>query len=325
MTAGVFAAKADAAKLYFDPSSKTTLQNTDFQINILVDTEDVSAFGADATISFPASDLAVKSVSNGGFFSDFSYSQSSGKLEIHGFFSTLYQAKNGTGTLANIVFTPAKNAGSDNVTFVCTGTGSDTEILSSTGDNILSCSSLNTLNLTYSTTESSSSTQNTSNSDSSSTSSNNSTNSCGGTCGSNYNCNSGLFCYSGFCRNPSCPNISNCDCSVKATVKPSTKPTPTIKSKSTPQVVVLAEATPYPSTTPEGSASPQNVTQNENKTVDTKMLLILAAAVIVGVTLIIVLIKKTTKKRNSQPPQNTPPTYQVPPPLNTPPPNMPVV
>ena len=37
-------------------------------------------------------------------------------------------------------------------------------------------------------------------------------NSCGGTCGSNYNCQSGLFCYSGFCRNPSCPTQTSCSC-----------------------------------------------------------------------------------------------------------------
>lgn len=39
-------------------------------------------------------------------------------------------------------------------------------------------------------------------------------NSCGGTCGSNYNCKSGLFCYQGYCRNPSCSNDTDCVCSV---------------------------------------------------------------------------------------------------------------
>jgi hypothetical protein len=39
-----------------------------------------------------------------------------------------------------------------------------------------------------------------------------STNSCGGTCGSNANCNAGLVCYSGFCRNPQCQENKDCNC-----------------------------------------------------------------------------------------------------------------
>lgn len=37
-------------------------------------------------------------------------------------------------------------------------------------------------------------------------------NSCGGTCGSNYNCNAGLYCKNGYCRNPFCDWESDCSC-----------------------------------------------------------------------------------------------------------------
>lgn len=37
-------------------------------------------------------------------------------------------------------------------------------------------------------------------------------NACGGTCGSNFNCQSNLVCYNGFCRNPSCTSSTNCAC-----------------------------------------------------------------------------------------------------------------
>jgi hypothetical protein len=47
-------------------------------------------------------------------------------------------------------------------------------------------------------------------------------NSCGGTCGSNYNCAGGMFCYQGFCRSPQCPTSPNCVCS-----QPTNTPTPT--------------------------------------------------------------------------------------------------
>lgn len=43
---------------------------------------------------------------------------------------------------------------------------------------------------------------------------------CGGTCGSNYNCQGGLFCYQGYCRNPECGDESDCGC-------PGATPTPT--------------------------------------------------------------------------------------------------
>jgi LPXTG-motif cell wall-anchored protein len=45
-------------------------------------------------------------------------------------------------------------------------------------------------------------------------------NSCGGTCGSNSNCEGGLFCYQGLCRNPSCSQESDCSCKSTSTPPP---------------------------------------------------------------------------------------------------------
>ena len=47
-------------------------------------------------------------------------------------------------------------------------------------------------------------------------------NSCNGTCGSNTNCQSGLYCYSGFCRNPLCASDSACGCSLSTATPTST-------------------------------------------------------------------------------------------------------
>lgn len=55
---------------------------------------------------------------------------------------------------------------------------------------------------------------------------------CNGTCGSNYNCQSGYFCFDGYCRNPSCPAESSCGC-------PGATPTPT-----SPIVILGATAPP---------------------------------------------------------------------------------
>ena len=49
-------------------------------------------------------------------------------------------------------------------------------------------------------------------------------NSCNGTCGSNFNCQSDLVCFNGFCRNPSCTFSSNCNCGT-GTPAPTTQPT----------------------------------------------------------------------------------------------------
>ncbi len=80
-------------------------------------------------------------------------------------------------------------------------------------------------------------------------------NSCGGTCGSNTNCGSGLFCYivsgqtSGFCRNASCSTDTDCNCgSSTATATSTTKPTSTTKANSTTKASGTATARPIPVT-----------------------------------------------------------------------------
>lgn len=53
-------------------------------------------------------------------------------------------------------------------------------------------------------------------------------NTCNGTCGSNDNCSSNLFCYGGYCRNSSCPSETDCSCPSTTTSTPRlTTPTPT--------------------------------------------------------------------------------------------------
>lgn len=47
---------------------------------------------------------------------------------------------------------------------------------------------------------------------------------CGGTCGSNYNCQGGLYCYNGYCRNPDCPASNTCGCATPPPVLGITAP-----------------------------------------------------------------------------------------------------
>lgn len=303
VASGAFATHISAApRLYFDPASANVTKGTDLPINLQIDVENKSAFGADATITFTSNDLTVKSVTNGGFFSDFSYALSNGKIEIHGFFSALYDSKSGSGTFAVITLNSNKDSGNGNLNFTCSDNSGDTEILDSNGQNILSCSSLNQESLTYA----------------SSGSTTGETNACGGTCGSNYNCNPGLYCYNGYCRNPDCPTSNTCGCTP--TPKPTIKATATPESnvKSTPQVVTLSNFTPIPSSTPKQSASPQGAASSNQK-FDYVRVGIWTALSLLALLLLLGILRLFKGKDN--PPKITPPiqTYPVTPPIQNPP------
>lgn len=295
LVSGVFATQANAApKLFFDPSPATLPNGVDTEIKLQIDAESNSVFGADAVINFPSTDIAIVSVTNGGYFSDFSFAPSSGKLEIHGFFGNSFDSKSGAGTFAVIKVKSNKSTGAGQMSFTCTGSG-ETEILrASDGQNILSCSSLNTLTLGYGTSSGGSS------------SDPNATNSCNGTCGSNYNCNSGLYCYNGFCRNPDCP--TSLTCGTCATIKPTIKAsgTPKPNTKPTPEIVVLTKATASPSASPLNNIEPTAIPSENAKKISLKTFGIWGGIVI----LIFILLSAIASfiKGKNKPPQVTPPT-----------------
>lgn len=311
-------ANADAAaKIYFDPSTYTTSQGSDLTVKVQIDVETTPTFGADATIIFNPSELTLKSIENGGFFSDFSKANGQDSIEIHGsFLNSAFQTKTGSGTFATLVFTPVKNSGSGAVSFACEGNGNDTFILDANGANILTnCSTqTNQLNLNYG-----SSSQNP-NSTPNDTNAGGPTNACGGTCGSHYNCNAGLFCSNGFCRNPDCPSSATCGCTAgggtTATVRPraTVKPTPKPSVKPTPQAIVLKKYTPAPLVLP--TEKPADEVANA-PTVNLKAIAMWSGLALLAL-LIALMIKKYLKKhkgKNLPPdiPDSTPP--MMPPPF----------
>ncbi len=75
-------------------------------------------------------------------------------------------------------------------------------------------------------------------------------NSCNGTCGSNPNCQAGLFCSNGFCRNPFCSSSTSCVC-----------PTP-LPALATPKA--LPAGTPTPFVFPPLENSPEQPVQKLN-------------------------------------------------------------
>ena len=304
VASSLFPVHANAApKIYFDPASQTVQQGADTQINVKIDVGSTSIFGADAVINYPASDFTVKSVSYGGFFSDtVTPIQNQGQIIIRGsFFSSTTGVGSGSGTFAIITLNSNKNSGTSNMTFACSGSGNDTDIIDSNGNNVLTCNNLNQSTLTFSTSTST-------DTGTSTGSQSNPTNACGGTCGSNYNCNSGLFCYQGFCRNPDCQSSTSCSCALTPSPSPTVKPTIRPTTKPTPAVVTLSKFTPIPTFEPSASPSPSPTTQKQAG-FDIKSLGVWGAIIAIAAVVIIMAVN-ALKKKNS-PPKINPPTGQT--------------
>ncbi len=152
ITSLAFARHAQAApSLQFAPASQTVVKDSLFDISIAINVESQQTFGADAVVTYAGADLEVVNVTNGGFFPQFNKANTpTGKLELHGYFSSLYESRAGNGTFATITFRAKNDSGSSTISYVCTGSGVDTQILNTSGTNILSCANLNMVSLTYS-------------------------------------------------------------------------------------------------------------------------------------------------------------------------------
>ncbi|MBI2103869.1 hypothetical protein HYT59_02600 [Candidatus Woesebacteria bacterium] len=297
--AAVSPIKADAAaRLYFDPAAATVNKDQEFEVKVQIDVESESAFGADAILVFTSSDLSVVSITNGGFFPDFAQAAITDQIELHGYFSSVFDSKSGAGTLATVKFKSLKDTGTSAVTFAC-GAGNDTQILDTDGDNILACGSLNQSNITFSTTTQV---------DQDTSQPTPTPNSCGGTCGSNANCKADLYCYltQGFCRNPACPTDTDCSCNVTVTpakAKLPTKAKATIKPSPTPQKVALVpyeKPTPAPEETPLPSEELRPGLLADRATI---AIVVVVLAIVAG----FFIVRRFLAKRK-RPPESTPPT-----------------
>lgn len=140
-----------APRLFFEPTSSNLQKEYSYEVTIKIDVENQSAFGADALITYPKNDVEITGVTNGGFFSDFNFGNdaAAGKLELHGYFSSLYDSKSGSGTFGKIAVKSKKSTGSSALSFVCSSSGASSQILNTSGQNIINCASLNQFSLTY--------------------------------------------------------------------------------------------------------------------------------------------------------------------------------
>lgn len=155
-----------AQTMSFDPSTMGAVSGNQFSVNININTGSQQTSSADAMILFDSSILAIQSVSNGGFYSQFASNPISGttnKYLISGFEVSPLTYKSGSGVLATIVF-QAKSNGTSPVSFECTpGSSADTNIaLGTTAADIINCSALTPANYTVGPSGATPVTQNTS-------------------------------------------------------------------------------------------------------------------------------------------------------------------
>lgn len=140
-----------AASLQLSPTSSSATQNSTFTLTLTINTDNNSVTGSDVTLQYAPAGVEFVSASNGNFFPNLipTNDSSTGKLVLHGYVTSLADAKSGTGTMATIVFKVKQSSGVSNVSFVCTNGGTDTTMIASSGQNILNCANINSATITY--------------------------------------------------------------------------------------------------------------------------------------------------------------------------------
>jgi len=134
--------------MQFNPATGSHATNSTFDVEIIVDTENVDTRSADAVINFDNTVLSVDSVAYGTFYPTVLHTEQNNKIYISGVNADA--AIKGKGTLATITF-KALTAGTASLSFACTAGRTDD---SNVGKNdldatdILTCSALQSASYT---------------------------------------------------------------------------------------------------------------------------------------------------------------------------------
>lgn len=138
-------AVAAGPTLLIAPTSETIANGATKTFTINVNTADQQIFGADAIITYNPQALEVTAVTKGTFFTDFNSSKdnTSGKIELHGFFGTLDDYRSGTGTLGTFVVKAKQGNGNTDLSLLCNTSANTSQIIDNDGNNILPCAQVN--------------------------------------------------------------------------------------------------------------------------------------------------------------------------------------
>lgn len=142
-----------AASVTLSPTQETVPQNNTFTVTLSINTDNNSVTGSDVTLQYAPTGLQYVSATNGNFFPNMTPASdpSTGQLVIHGYVTNFTDAKTGSGNIATIVFKVLQSSGSSNISFICSGSGHDTNIVAASGQNVLACAQVNQVGVVYGT------------------------------------------------------------------------------------------------------------------------------------------------------------------------------
>lgn len=130
--------KTFAQVLSLSPNSGSKTINTEFSVDLNIDTKGLAVSGAEAKLTFDANKLEVVAVDKGTFFKDEAHNIGTGVLYVAGLFPSQFETKTGSGKIATIVF-KGKAAGAAQVNFVCSPQTNDSNILDASINDVINC------------------------------------------------------------------------------------------------------------------------------------------------------------------------------------------
>ncbi len=147
-----FAQSGSSGSFTISPASTILTKDNTQQFSVSLATGGHPILGADTIINFPKDKVDVIGVTSGDFFGTNNFNSAidtaNGRIELHGFFFTS-DPKSGTGTFATFQLRAKVGSETGSLTFTC-GSGSPTSKMpDENGVNILSCSSLNQSNFSF--------------------------------------------------------------------------------------------------------------------------------------------------------------------------------
>lgn len=129
-----------AGRVYLDPATQSLSSGSQASVNLMIDTSTQQVISADVRMTFPVTILQSVSVTAGTFFPTVTnrVNGQTGTVDVTAYGSG--DGKAGAGILATLLFRGVAT-GTGNLTIVCTpGTTTDTNIVTSVGQDIVDCS-----------------------------------------------------------------------------------------------------------------------------------------------------------------------------------------
>mgnify|MGYP001591424237 CR=1 FL=1 len=298
-------ASASLVDLSLSPSASTLQLQDTVTINVTINTQTYKITAVDLGISYPIDKFDAVSFVPGTFITNILTPATFNNGVAHIVLGSGTSPKQGSGILATLTLR-AKAAGSATIAFNSTQIAGVDSSGAAVPTNILGDANSTSLTVSQASTtptpspSPSPSGQATPTPNPTPTPAAGEPNSCSGTCGSNYNCQAGLYCYQGFCRNPLCKTDSTCKC--LATPTPSPKSQTPKNPQATPEIVEWTPEPISPTVTPTLIPDPTPLV-SETKSPPFPYLTVIAVSAAIA-SLAFFLFKKFA----SHPPLDTPPT-----------------